>query len=45
MQLRLNEDLEIQASQVTDEQICVVVDDFLLNPGEAVEYALSLIHI
>ena len=40
-QLHLNPNLEIQASQVTDEHICVVIDDFLLNPGDAVEFARS----
>ncbi len=41
MQLRLNPDLEIHASQITDRQVCAVVDDFLLNPGEAVDYACA----
>jgi len=41
MKLKLNPNLEIQASHVTDEQVCVVIDDFLLNPKDAVEYACN----
>jgi hypothetical protein len=41
MQLRINPELDIQASQVTDGQICVVIDDFLLNPGEVVDFACA----
>jgi hypothetical protein len=41
MQLQINPTLEIQASQVADGQVCVVIDDFLLNPGEAVQYACA----
>jgi hypothetical protein len=41
MQLQINPNLEIQASQVADGQVCVVIDDFLLNPGEAVQYACA----
>jgi len=37
--LRINPGLEIQASQITDNRICVVIDDFLLNPQEAVDFA------
>jgi len=37
--LKLNPNLEIQASRITHEQTCVVIDDFLLNPQEAVDYA------
>jgi hypothetical protein len=39
MQLKLNPNLEIQASQITDQQTCVVIDDFLLNPQEVVAFA------
>lgn len=39
MQLKLNPNLEIQASQVNDQQVCVVIDDFLLDPQEAVAFA------
>lgn len=41
MQLQINPNLEIQASQIDDDQVCVVIDDFLLNPGEAVQYACT----
>ena len=41
MNLQLNPALEIQASPVTDTQLCVVVDDFLLNPEQAVQYAID----
>jgi len=41
MQLQINPNLEIQASQIDDDQVCVVIDDFLLNPGEAVHYACT----
>ena len=37
--LKINPNLEIQVSKVSDDHLCVVVDDFLLNPGEAVEFA------
>jgi len=39
--LRINPQLEFQASKVTDDQICVVIDDFLQNPREVVEYACT----
>jgi len=39
MQLRLNPELEIQVAPITDRHMGVVVDDFLLNPEELVEYA------
>ena len=41
MQLRLNPKLEIQAVRVSDEHLCVVIDDFLQNPGDAVEFACA----
>jgi hypothetical protein len=37
--LKLNPNLEFQASRISDNHICVVIDDFLLNPGELVEFA------
>ena len=39
--LNLNPRLEFQASKVTDDQICVVIDDFLQNPQEVVDYACT----
>jgi hypothetical protein len=39
MQLKLNPNRDIQASQLNEQQICVVIDDFLLNPQEAVVFA------
>jgi len=41
MNLRINPALEIQAAPVADGHLCAVIDDFLLNPGEAVEFACS----
>jgi hypothetical protein len=41
MNLRLNPQLEIQAVQVTDDHLCVMIDDFLLNPHDAVEFAAA----
>lgn len=41
MELKLNPRLEIQVSRVTDEHLCVVVDDFALNARELVDYAVS----
>ncbi len=40
MRLEINPGLEIQLSQVTENHNCVVVDDFLLNPRDLVEYAV-----
>jgi hypothetical protein len=40
MVLKLNPKLEIQVSRITDEQLCVVVDDFALNAQELVDYAI-----
>jgi hypothetical protein len=37
--LKINPKLEIQASRVTDDRTCVVIDDFLLNPQQVVDYA------
>ena len=39
MHLRLNPALEIQAVRIKPDQLCVVVDDFALNPDELVGYA------
>lgn len=39
MNLRINPNLEIQLVRVADGVTCAVVDDFLLNPGEAVDFA------
>ena len=41
MHLEINPNLEIQASRITQDHICVVIDDFLLNPLEAIGYASS----
>jgi hypothetical protein len=37
--ITLNPNPEIQASRITERETCVVVDDFLLNPEEAVAWA------
>lgn len=39
--LQINPDLEIQVSKVSEDQLCAVVDDFLLNPHEAVAFACA----
>ena len=39
MNLNINPNLEIQAARITDQHSCVVIDDFLLNPEQAVDYA------
>lgn len=39
MHLKVNPGLEIQAVRITPEHLCVVIDDFALNPDELVEYA------
>jgi len=41
MQLHLNPRLEMQAVQVTDGHLCIVIDDFLQNPDEAVGFACA----
>ena len=41
MKLKINPDLEIQASRITDKHTCVVIDDFLNNPHDAVDYAIG----
>ncbi len=37
--LKVNPRLDIQAARITHNQNCVVIDDFLLNPEQAVEHA------
>jgi hypothetical protein len=37
--LKINPRLEIQVSRINDQHHCVVIDDFLLNPEVAVDYA------
>ena len=39
--LKINPRLEFQASRVTDDQTCVVIDNFLQTPQEAVDYACA----
>ena len=39
--LKINPNLEIQASRIDDRHICVVIDDFLRSPRQAVEYACA----
>ena len=41
MALEINPALEVQASRITENRLCVVIDDFLLNPKEAVEFACA----
>ena len=41
MKLELNPDFVIEAKRITDSFVCVVIDDFLLNPHELVEYAIQ----
>lgn len=40
MKLQINPNLEIQAAQITERHICVVIDDFALNPEELVAFAV-----
>jgi hypothetical protein len=37
--LKINPKAAIQASRITDQHTCVVVDDFLLNPEQLIEFA------
>jgi hypothetical protein len=37
--LKLNPNSDVQASRVTERDLCVVIDDFLLNPEEIVAFA------
>jgi hypothetical protein len=39
--LRLNPSAKLRRERITDRDFCVVVDDFLLNPGALVEYAAT----
>ena len=39
MKIELNPGITIEAKRITNSFACVVVDDFLLNPDELVEYA------
>jgi hypothetical protein len=41
MKLRINPKLEIGVKQIADDLQCVVIDDFLLNPQELVDYACN----
>jgi len=41
MRLRINPKLEIQLVRIADDVIVAVVDDFLQNPAEAVDYAAA----
>ena len=41
MALEINPALEVQASRIAENRLCVVIDDFLLNPEEAVEFACA----
>lgn len=41
MHLRINPKLEIQLVRLADDVTCAVVDDFLLNPAEAVDFAAT----
>lgn len=43
MKLQVNPATELQVVRITDKQLCVVVDDFLQNPGDAVEFACARI--
>ncbi len=39
LKLKINPELVIEAAEITDGYNCVVIDDFLLNPRELVDYA------
>jgi len=39
MKLELNPDFVIEAKRITDSSVCVVIDNFLLNPHDLIEYA------
>ena len=41
MKAELNPNFVIEAKRVTDSFVCVVIDDFLLNPHELVGYAMQ----
>ncbi len=42
--LQINPGLEIQVSKINDDHQCVVIDDFLLNPQEAIAFACASQH-
>jgi len=42
--LQINPNLEVQASRINDRHICVVIDDFLLEPDHAVQHACARQH-
>lgn len=39
MKLEINPEIIVEAKHITDTSACVVIDDFLLNPHELVDYA------
>jgi hypothetical protein len=41
MKLRLNTKLDIQVSEIAEGHLCAVIDDFLLNPGDAKDFACA----
>ena len=41
MHLKVNPNLEIQLVRLADDVTCAVIDDFLLNPAEAVDFAAA----
>jgi hypothetical protein len=41
MKLELNPEFIIKAKRVTDSFVCVVIDDFLLNPHDLIDYAMQ----
>ena len=41
MKLRINPNLKIAVKQIADDLQCVVIDDFLVNPQEFVDYACN----
>ena len=41
MKLELNPDFVIEAKRITDSFVCVVIDDFLLNPHDLVDYVID----
>ena len=41
MKLSINPNLQIELVRLSDRLACAVIDDFLLNPDEAVEYACA----
>lgn len=41
LRIEINPEIIIQAKQITDSSICVVIDDFLLNPHGVIDYAIE----